>query len=111
MQPSVPGMEDDISGNRVDHRLRATCVRASSPALVVKPECQATDTARLLPGASPDGKQPKLTWIRKPCCSDRRRRQAATTRFSLDEILPVHSAGGWPEDLSLRREDIYEDRI
>ena len=37
--------------------------------------------------------------------------RAATSRFSLDEILPVHSAGGWPEDLSLRREDIYEDRI
>ena len=36
---------------------------------------------------------------------------AATSRFSLDEILPVHSAGGWPEDLSLRRENIYEDRI
>ena len=37
--------------------------------------------------------------------------RAATSRFSLDEILPVHSAGEWPEDLSLRREDIYEDRI
>ena len=37
--------------------------------------------------------------------------RAATSRFRLDEILPVHSAGGWPEDLSLRREDIYEYRI
>ena len=37
--------------------------------------------------------------------------QAATSRLSLDEILPVHSAGGWPGDLSLRREDIYEDRL
>ena len=37
--------------------------------------------------------------------------RAVTSRFSLNEILPVHSAGGWPEDLSLRREDIYEDRI
>ena len=37
--------------------------------------------------------------------------RADTSRFSLDEILPVHSAGGWPEDLSLRREDIYEYRI
>ena len=34
-----------------------------------------------------------------------------TRRLSLDEILPVHSAGRWPEDLSLRREDLYEDRI
>ena len=30
---------------------------------------------------------------------------------SLDEVWPVHSAGGWPADLSLRREDIYDDRI
>ena len=37
--------------------------------------------------------------------------RAVTSRFSLDEILPVHSARGWPEDLSLRREYIYEDRI
>ena len=37
------------------------------------------------------------------------RRKASVTaqRFNLDEVLPVHSAGGWPEDLSLRREDIY----
>ena len=37
--------------------------------------------------------------------------RAVTSRFSLDQILPVHSAGGWPGDLSLRREDIYEERI
>ena len=30
--------ENDIPGNRVDHRLRATCVRTYSPALVGKPE-------------------------------------------------------------------------
>ncbi len=35
------------------------------------------------------------------------RRKASAQRFNLDEVLPVHSAGGWPEDLSLRREDIY----
>ena len=28
----------------------------------------------------------------------------------LDEAWPVHSAGGWPEDLSLDRAGIYEDR-
>ena len=32
------------------------------------------------------------------------------TRF-LDAMWPVHSTGKWPEGLSLRREDIYEDRI
>lgn len=28
-------------------------------------------------------------------------------RTSLD--LPVHDSGPWPEDLSLRREDMYDD--
>ncbi len=32
------------------------------------------------------------------------------TRF-LDVVWPVHSAGAWPEGLSLTREDIYEERI
>ncbi len=30
---------------------------------------------------------------------------------SLDEILPPHPTAVWPEGLSLRREDMYEDRI
>ena len=29
---------------------------------------------------------------------------------TLDEFWPVHSAGAWPEGLSLRREDIYDER-
>lgn len=37
----------------------------------------------------------------------RRKVSVSAQRFYLDEVLPVHSAGGWPEDLSLRREDIY----
>ena len=28
----------------------------------------------------------------------------------LDEVWPVHSAGGWPQGLSLDRGDIYEGR-
>ena len=31
-------------------------------------------------------------------------------RPALDEVWPVHSAGGWPQDLSLDRVDIYEGR-
>ena len=30
---------------------------------------------------------------------------------SLDEFWPVYSAGARPADLSLRREDIYDDRV
>ena len=30
---------------------------------------------------------------------------------TLDEVWPVHSAAMWPEGLSLRREDIYDDRL
>ena len=32
-------------------------------------------------------------------------------KITLDEILPVHPTAVWPERLSLRREDMYEDRI
>ncbi len=31
-------------------------------------------------------------------------------KLSLDEIWPVHSAGGWPQSVSLDRGDIYEGR-
>ena len=41
----------------------------------------------------------------------RRRPAVAARRIALDEVWPVHSAGGWPEDLSLRREELYEERI
>ena len=30
---------------------------------------------------------------------------------TLDEVWPVHSAGAWPADLSLRREDICDERV
>ena len=36
---------------------------------------------------------------------------ADRSRFNLDEVLPVHHAGAWPEGLSLRREDMYRERI
>ena len=32
-------------------------------------------------------------------------------RLSLDEAWPVHPTAVWPEGLSLRREDIYEERV
>ena len=41
----------------------------------------------------------------------RRKPTEAVRRLTLDEVWPVHSAGAWPEDLSLRREDIYQERI
>ena len=41
----------------------------------------------------------------------RRTRQENRHRPRLDEMWPVHSAGPWPENLSLSREAIYEDRI
>ena len=41
----------------------------------------------------------------------RRKPTEVVRRLTLDEAWPVHSAGAWPEGLSLRREDIYEERI
>lgn len=35
--------------------------------------------------------------------------QRATARPPL--ALPVHDVGPWPEGLSLRREDLYDDRV
>ena len=32
-------------------------------------------------------------------------------RPTLDEAWPVHPTAAWPEGLSLRREDLYEDRV
>ena len=40
----------------------------------------------------------------------RRKRQEAARKRSLNEAWPVHSVGAWPESLSLRREDLYEER-
>ena len=41
----------------------------------------------------------------------RRKPQEPVRKFNLDEAWPVHSTGMWPEGLSLRREDMYEDRV
>ena len=41
----------------------------------------------------------------------RRKPPETLRRPPLDEVWPVHSAGPWPEGLSLRREDIYDERI
>ena len=41
----------------------------------------------------------------------RRKPTEAVSKPSLDEVWPVHSAGTWPQGLSLRREDLYEDRV
>ena len=41
----------------------------------------------------------------------RRKPTETVCRPTLDEAWPVHSAGGWPEGLSLRREDMYEEMV
>ena len=42
--------------------------------------------------------------LRRKCTKD-------TTKPSLDKMWPIHSVGIWAESMSLRREDIYEERI
>ena len=41
----------------------------------------------------------------------RRKRPEVVRKLRIDEVLPVHPTAVWPKGLSLRREDIYEDRI
>ena len=41
-----------------------------------------------------------------------RRRPVETPRqLNLDEVWPVHQVGMWPASVSLRREDLYEERV
>ncbi len=40
-----------------------------------------------------------------------KKRPRVLTASNLDEVWPGRDFGPWPEGLSLRREDIYEDRI
>ncbi len=40
----------------------------------------------------------------------RRTRPEPMPRLTLDEAWPVHPTAVWPEGLSLRREDLYEER-
>ena len=41
----------------------------------------------------------------------RRKHPEVVRKLSLDEWWPPHSTARWPEGLSLRREDIYEERV
>lgn len=41
----------------------------------------------------------------------RRKPTEAVRNLTLDDFWPVHPTAVWPEGLSLRREDIYEERI
>ncbi len=41
----------------------------------------------------------------------RRKRRDTVLTSILDTVWPVHPTLVWPEGLSLRREDIYEDRV
>ena len=43
---------------------------------------------------------------RRPASTDKREAE----KPALDEVWPVHSAGGWPQGLSLDRGNIYEGR-
>ncbi len=40
-----------------------------------------------------------------------KKRPNAAHKFDLSVLLPPHDFGPWPEGLSLRREDMYDDRI
>ena len=41
----------------------------------------------------------------------RHKRRPPSRPIDIDHLFPVHCAGAWPQGLSLRREDIYEDRL
>lgn len=41
----------------------------------------------------------------------RRTQSEPVSRPPLEEVWPVHPTAVWPENLSLRREDLYEERV
>ncbi len=45
-----------------------------------------------------------------PPADEARELPPARKRFSVDELLPPHDCGPWPEGLKLTREEMYEDR-
>lgn len=51
-------------------------------------------------------KQNRTHRKRHPASTDKNEAEKPT----LDEVWPVHSAGGWPQDASLDRAVIYEGR-
>ena len=51
-------------------------------------------------------KQNRTRHKRRPATNDKNE----TKKPVLDNVWPVHSAGGWPQGLSLDRGDIYEGR-
>ena len=51
-------------------------------------------------------KQNRTHHKRHPASTDKNEAEKSV----LDDVWPVHSAGGWPQGLSLDRGDIYEGR-
>ena len=41
----------------------------------------------------------------------RRRPVEIPRKLNLDQVWPVHRVGTWPASVSLRREDLYEERV
>ena len=109
MRTCNAGVENHLQRNRVHHRLRIARVGPSSSTLVVQPGRGNGHSQALAWGtagwetAEVNMDAETLLLRRKPAVTDH--------SLTLDEAWPVHSAGGWPEDLSLRREDIYAERI
>ena len=43
-----------------------------------------------------------------PPADEARERPPGDKRFDIDELLPPHDCGPWPEGLTLTREEMYE---
>jgi len=45
-----------------------------------------------------------------PPADEKRERPPGGKWFDIDELLPPHDCGPWPDGLTLTREEMYEDR-
>ena len=76
------------------------CRRRTDSRCIIAPEF----TNMLRTKETDDMTDPKPS---KPQKTDKGKRR----RPSLEEIWPVHSAGGWPQGMSLDRADIYDGKF
>ena len=80
-----------------------------APTLVGQPESK--ERAQPRPGLDSAGWKTAQDDMEAETLLFRCREPEPLGNLGLDELWLVHSAGAWPSDLSLCREDIYDERI
>ena len=105
------GVEDHLWRNRGHTRLLAAkcCTGLSGPGGQIREDF--SGRAQALAWTAAGWKTSKVDMHAETLVFKRVNEAEPRRRPTIDEILPARSVGGWPEGLTLSREDIYEDGI